>query len=118
MTISADPKAVAFFLKHAGYSWDSKTETREQGRLRCAEKLARAEAWLAQQPGHQIEWNEDEHADRSGIEHDGPLYMCGVRVPDVGARGLFGIDLGEHGELSDPYTRVVVAELACELMPD
>jgi hypothetical protein len=29
-----------FFWKHSGYSYDPKTETRAQGRRRCAEALA------------------------------------------------------------------------------
>ena len=32
-----------FFFTHAGYSYDPKTETPEQGRAKCAQRLAEAE---------------------------------------------------------------------------
>jgi len=31
-----------FFLKHAGYSYNPQTETKEQGRRRCAKALVQA----------------------------------------------------------------------------
>lgn len=108
--------SIAFFAEHAGFSWDPKTETPAQGAAKCAEALAKAEAWLASQPGHQIEWRQDDNDDRSGIEHDGPLFGCIVTLADGRSESLCGIDLGANGDLGDPYTRVVVAELASELM--
>jgi len=38
---------VQFFYDHAGYSWKPSAETREQGRKRCAEMLAKAERYAA-----------------------------------------------------------------------
>lgn len=110
--------AVSFFYENAGYCYGPE-QTPEQGRSDCADKLARAEQWLSQQCGHEIEWTEQPEwdTDRSGIEHSAPLYSCLVTVPGIGAESLCGIDLGENPSLSDPYTRVVVAELALELMP-
>ena len=52
-------KAVAFFHKHAGYSWDPKKETHEQGRRRCARELADAEQTAAAR-GWRVEWEHDE----------------------------------------------------------
>ena len=106
-----------FFFENAGYSYDPKRETPQQGKLRCARQLAAAERWLSEQPGHEIEWAVDDHPDRSGIDHDGPLYGCIVTLASEEQASLWGIDLGPEGDLSDPYARVVVAELASELMP-
>lgn len=106
-----------FFYRHAGYSYDLAKETPDQGRRRCARQLAQAERWLSRQPGHQVEWVEDDHQDRSGIDHDGPLFGCVVKLATGEVQSLWGIDLGPEGDLANPYTRVVVAELAVELMP-
>src|SRR5262252_6199163 len=38
-------RAVEFFYKHAGWGYDPKKETAEQGRRRGAELLAQAEEW-------------------------------------------------------------------------
>jgi hypothetical protein len=48
-----------FFYQNAGYVYDSKTETPEQGRLRCAKELAAAEA-IGQRLGYAFEWEFDE----------------------------------------------------------
>lgn len=110
-------EAVAFFTDQAGYSYDPATETPEQGKARCGRELALAEAWLMERP-HTVEWEQDDCPDRSGIEHDGPLFQCCVSVK-VGAEwkreSLCGIDLGPTGNECDAYMRVVVAELALEL---
>jgi hypothetical protein len=115
--------AVAFFYENAGYSYDPVKETQEQGRKRCARSLAKAEAWLTEQP-HQIEWTEDPDADRSWMDEtmgdDWPLFQCAVAI--MGDNGdwkwssLCGIDLGPTGMECREYMRVVVAELASELM--
>lgn len=108
---------VAFFYEHAGYGYDPKTETPEQGRQRGAEELAKAEAW-ARENGYRFEWEHDGYADRSGIEHDGPLWVClmldaGGDVQDA----LGGIDLGENGTPGRVAgARVIEAELALEAM--
>lgn len=120
-------EAVAFFYEHAGHSYMPGKETEEQGRQRGAEQLAIAEAWLEEQDGD-TEWSEDDHQDRSGIDHAAPLYCCTVKVACTcsnkccsGERfeHLGGIDLGDNGDNSDgadAYKRVVEAELALELM--
>ncbi|MDE2097386.1 MAG: hypothetical protein KGL39_09095 [Patescibacteria group bacterium] len=56
--------AEAFFLEHAGYSYDPAVETKEQGRKRCARDLARAERYgraqgwslLVEPTGEQFAW--------------------------------------------------------------
>lgn len=109
-----DVSAFVFFRDNAGFCQHA-NETEKHARQRCARALARAERWLSQQNGHTVEWSEDDYPDRSGIDHSGPLYCCAVEVPGIGRESLCGIDLGENASLSEPYTRVVVAELASEL---
>jgi hypothetical protein len=111
--------SVEFFHEQAGYSYDPKTETPEQGRRRCALALAEAELWFWNRGG-QVEWEEDDCPDRSGIDHGGPLFVCTVRVrcSECGewrTESLGGIDLGPTGNECDDYKRVVVAEMALEL---
>lgn len=119
--------AVAFFHEHAGSSYYPDRETEAEGRLRGAKALAAAEAWLAEQDGS-TEWAADDDADRSGIDHDAPLYQCVVEVAcdcdrkycsGKRCESLSGIDLGDNGDNTyrcEDYMRVVVAELALELM--
>src|ERR1700733_8767355 len=73
--------AVAFFHEHAGWCYAPGKETPERGRLRCAELLAKAEAWLEAQPGHTVEWVTEPHPDYSGIDHRGRLFGCIVTLP-------------------------------------
>jgi hypothetical protein len=118
--LSGESEAVRFFYAHAGWGYTPGVETPELGRLRGARALATAEAWAA---SHTVElrWIEDQHPDRSGIRHKAPLWAClmtfsvgdGVMHPE----SLWGIDLGASPSLSDPYCRVVQAELALEAMP-
>ncbi len=102
--------AVAFFLENAGYSYDPATETKRQGSLRSARELADAERWLVEQPGFQVEWQPDEE---SAGEWGCIVTVNGER------NSLWGIDFADGAEpWGEPYARVVVAELAHELMPD
>jgi len=106
--------AVAFFWEHAGYSYRPGVESPEQGRYLGAEALAEAECWLCDRYSS-VEWvPEQEPVDRSGIGHDGPLWVCTVRVRDD-QESLGGIDLGPDGD-DTQYKRVVAGELALELM--
>ncbi len=122
--VTSEPlgEAVAFFHDWAGYS-SGPDETPEEGRMRCAVSLAMAEAWLALQDGSGPEWEIDEHADRSGIEHSEPLWCCRVYVAckcqnrccsGERSTSLCGIDLGTAGP-DGMCARIVVAQLAAEL---
>jgi hypothetical protein len=103
--------AVAFFHEQAGYSYDPATETPEQGQQRCAEALAAAEAWLMEQAGHTVEWLPD--------EDEANQWGCIVRIDPRREASLWGIGFADDAEpWGQPYARVVVAELAQELMPD
>jgi hypothetical protein len=111
--------AYHFFLKHAGYSYDPKTETPMQGRIKTAHKLAQAEKY-AKNHDWIFEWGDDwddpKHCDKSN--GDGTEYKpktceyCYLYndVSDVLA-SLSCID-----DADADYRRVVEAELALEAM--
>lgn len=96
--------AFLFFYDNAGYSYDPKTQTEDEGRMECANRLALAEAF-AQEAGIDFEQVDDD------AENGEPRYGCRcVQLPHV---ALWGIDVDD----SDPYWRIVKAELAAELVP-
>lgn len=106
-----------FFHQWAAWSYDPKAETSEQGKARCAQLHANAEAW-ARDAGVRFQWVRDPDCDRSGIEHNGPLWLCMAWKGPECIASLGCVDLGEHGEpWGDPYARVVEAELALGWMP-
>lgn len=97
-------KAVAFFYKYAGWSYDPKKETKAQGRRRCAVELAKAEH-EASQRGWTYEW-----------EHDESEYQMGDAETEMPSEVLCCVLRDQH----DPdrnYGRVVEAELAYEALP-
>lgn len=108
-----------FFYQNAGYSY-AKTQTPEQGRIRCAKDLAVAET-VAQRLGYEFEWEFDECLDLSWMSDDerqrGDEILC-CRIfdpenPRYSPASLCGI--------TDPdrnYRRVVEAELAAEAIAD
>lgn len=111
-----------FFFEHAGHSYDPKTESKTQGRKRCARALARAER-QALELGYSFEWLIDSDVDSSDFSCSKPAWnlwgcicrnSCGESV-----ESLWGIDFGRNGNpWSAPYRRVVEAELALEALPD
>jgi hypothetical protein len=108
-----------FFFDHAGYSYDPKTETPEQGRERCercAARLADAEM-EGRRKGLSFQWSIDD-IDSTSFTDEKPswrLYQCVCTDRDGEVlASLGGIDLGRNGDYSDPYCRVVEAELAME----
>ena len=113
--------AAAFFYKHAGYSYTPGRETKEQGRRRCARALAAAEL-AARDAGASFDWDHDPDctsADFSDADPPWRLWECIARDANGNIfASLGGIDFGRDGTpWSDPYRRVVEAELALE-MPD
>lgn len=112
--------ATAFFMKHAGYSV-AEGETREQGRRRCAKELAAAERWLMEQPGHTVAWEQDRDYDPADSDvPDMPEigWGCIVSLNDQDRHAsLWSVTFdGDGYPAGNPYARVVVAELAAELM--
>lgn len=114
--------AARFFFEHAGYAYYPNKETPEQGRTRGALALADAEAW-AKAAGYRFEWYRDPDIDSSDFSDESPawqLWECAMLAMDGEVvQSLGGIDLGRDGKpSSDPYGRVVEAELASQERPD
>lgn len=119
--------SVKFFYDNAGYSYDPRIETREQGRLRCAQSLAKAERYASEQ-GWLYEWSQDpegciggdcgetatcDHPCCQGTSHD-----CRVCLLwDADSTKVLA-SLGSICEPSTEYLRVIEAELALEAMPN
>lgn len=108
-----------FFYLHAGYSYDPKTETAEEGRVRCARDLAAAETRL--KDGPYFTTVEDDDLPWDGDEpYDGPIYVvtlyryAAYHGDDEIIGSLGGVDCES---VDDPYIRVVAAELALEHIP-
>lgn len=118
-------QAFRFFHEHAGGIVGRSAET--------ALELARAEALLREAEeldAASVEWVDDSEPYDFDPSVDSPEYVarqfesgawtgpfgCIVKVGDE-ERSLWGIVLGSRGT-NDPYARVVVAELASELLED
>ena len=111
-----------FFWLHAGYNHDPKTETRAQGRRRCAAELARAEVF-AESAGWTFEWVGDDGVTADELNHDEWCRPdCGIEHSAWGCvcktdrhvlASLWGII-----DPSPDYCRVVQAELAGEAEAD
>jgi hypothetical protein len=116
-----------FFYEHAGYSYDPKTESADEGRVRCAREMAKAEAFVKGQE-YEYEWDWDESG-CNGCDCDSPDCKCSTgeehetlcvslfnprdRETDkyatlVSLSGICGADA--------KYRRVIEAELALEAM--
>lgn len=119
--------AVQFFFARAGFSYQPNTETRTQGRWRCARELAKAEQ-AARERGWSFRWVFDHHFDASdfaseeegGWSDEEKAAMVGYGCVMVDRDGeqlgsLWGITLADNS-LADPYCRVVEAELASEAL--
>ena len=96
--------AEQFFFDNAGYSYNPETETPEQGRTRCAQRLAAVEE-EADRRGWWVEWADD------GEEDGAPRWCALLRDSGSAVLGsLGGIDV-----CAGPYARVVAAELAADV---
>lgn len=98
------PDEQFFFDNAAGYSYDPGAETPEQGRAKCAQRLAAAEA-EADRRGWWVEWADDD-------EEDGAQRWCAL-LRDSGSAVLGA--LGGLDVCDGPYARVVAAELAADV---
>ena len=110
-----------FFYEHAGYSYDPKTETKEQGRRRSARALARAEQ-LGRELDFCYAWERDDltNEEFSGEKPYYYLWRCRVhkfRNPEETLASVCGVDFGRDGyPWNDPYSEVVEADLALEIL--
>lgn len=114
-----------FFYDNAGWSHDPLTESPDElQRLRCAQALAAAEAWLKDNSAfYEVTWEPDHDGDHSYLDQpefagqdiwtceQATLWMIDADQPWVAA------SLGCIDNADDAYRRVVAAELALEVKP-
>lgn len=146
MSTKHKPSAIRFFFSHAGYSYDPKTETRVQGKWRCARELAAAEK-KAREQNLVFVWEYEEDPDVSWMDAEqlaeyqsGAIEMlsCYVFQDTSESKYCSGSSCSdardyEHKHDKRPailaslgnismhvdersYRRVVQAELACEAL--
>lgn len=118
-TTMKTPKQAAhlFFLRNAGYSYDPKTQTPQQGRAACARRLAKAER-DARQLGYTFEWSDDwtignhlkEYGECYANGEPSTCESCLMR----NAAGEVVQSLSCIDDATREYRRVVEAELALE----
>jgi hypothetical protein len=110
-----------FFYDHAGFSYDPETQTAEEGRWECARKLRGAEVRAASL-GWEVRWEEDPEPiwddDVERETTDYPQWWAVLFDSEGNVLGSLGsVDLGpDKDPWSDPYGRVVAAELAWEAL--
>ena len=114
---TAKQQAYLFFLRHAGYSYDPKTQTKQQGRSECARKLAKAER-DARALGYTFEWRDDwgvgNHFKEYGEAYaNGEPSTCESCLM-LDSNGEVVQSLGCIDDATREYRRVVEAELALE----
>lgn len=115
--------SVKFFYDHTGYGYDTKKETPEQGKLRGAELLAKAEQYACDK-GLIYQWQDDDCIGGDCGETATCNHPCCQGTPHVCLCCiLWSADhsevLGSLGSICEPdenYRRVVEAELALEVM--
>ncbi len=104
-----------FFFDHAGFSYNPKNETPLEGRLQCAQALARAEH-TAREMGITFEWQDDwmvDHAKEYECYEDGGPQTCEFCIARD-AEGNVRASLGCIDDADANYRRVIEAELADE----
>lgn len=110
-------EAELFFFEHAGFSFDPKTETPDEGRWGCARSLAAAESRLKAGPFY-VDHEPDSEPWDADVEWDGPVWVVSLyRVDGSAEPELLGSLGGVGCEDGDPYLRVVAAQLADEYLP-
>jgi len=108
-----------FFYDHAGYSYDHKKESPEQGHIRCALALAKAEQ-IARQLGWSVGWSDDWACGSHTKEFGEDAYpteptTCEAAIL-VDRNDEVLASLGCIDDASAEYRRVVEAELADEAL--
>jgi hypothetical protein len=116
---TAKQQAYLFFLRNAGYCYDPKTQTKQQGKSEGARKLAAAER-DARAMGYTFEWTQDVDG-CIGCSCDSPDCDCSAGRPHEclvclmrDAAGICCQALGSICKPSREYRRVIEAELAIE----
>jgi hypothetical protein len=107
---------VLFFFTNAGFSY-GKNETVEQGRLRCAKALAKAETEAAEM-GLSFRWQLDGMTNREWTDdgEETQTWECSVLLNGKIYASLCGVDFGTGEPWGSDYARVVQAELSIEAL--
>jgi hypothetical protein len=115
-------EAEEFFYQHAGFSYDSKTQTADEGRRETARALAAAEAW-GQQIGLEFSWEDDWSLGTSHAEFysedaypEGEPETCETCLAILNGDVVASLSCIDGA--TDEYRRVVEAELAAEVMDE
>jgi hypothetical protein len=108
--------------EHAGMSYQPSIETREQGAVRSALELARAE-YVARHSAVYFAWQADDDPDLSWMDADArtelergetAMMACVLYGADgESLASLWGIHMRDPWQ-ADPYRRVIEAQLALE----
>lgn len=112
---TAKQQAYLFFLRHAGYSYNPETQTKQQGHAACARRLAAAER-DARALGYTFDWEDDWTVGDHLKEYD-----CYTKQPSTcetcimrDSNGNVVQSLGCVDNATREYRRVIEAELALE----
>jgi len=110
--------AAAFFRDNAGFAYNPKTETSDEGKVRHARELAVAEMEIQKNSNYRYEWAVDPGMDSSDFETDEKkrphrLWCVTLYRRHESIDHLGGVDFGANGSpKKDSYRRVVEAEIA------
>lgn len=106
--------AIEFFYEHAGYSYDPKTQTEEEGHRETATYLARAEKW-AKDHDVSFTWEDDwgvDHQKEFDCYEDGGPDTCEMCAALQDGKVITAI--GCVDDATPEYRRVIEAQLAAE----
>ena len=114
-------KQEQFFYDNAGFSYDPKTQSPDQGHIATAKALAAAETWLLTESGYSFGESPDPDSDESFMGDKSQEYRnqwsgkAWVSVIEDEYGTVLACLGGCYGD--SKYKRVVRAELALELIP-
>ncbi len=123
-----------FFYRNAGFSYNPKMQTKQQGHWASARSLAQAEAWAQSQGLIAVwqfdviadasfveDWTEEEQTEWNAKDHEALGCILYRPCPDHGTDCKHAEHLQSLWGIFDPteeYKRVIEAELALETMPE
>ena len=115
--------AYHFFLKHAGFSWNPATQTRAQGRIECAQRMAAAEtafldACRVSDVG--INWEDDPDGSAWADDDYKPerVECAAIWHREESGRVRYLASLSCIDDADANYRRVIRAELALDCIDD
>ena len=103
-----------FFYDHAGFGYDPKTQTADEGRTECAKQLAAAELAFMRCPGAACGWFDDDSSAAELRRERERFKTCEYAVLTINGENV--TSLHAITDATDAYRRVVRAELALEVI--